>query len=162
MWARLFPPKRLRCQRNLWRSIVHELRERGRGEREAGGFLLGRRESNTRTITAFLPYDDIDPDALQGYILFDGSRMDVVWDECRRRNLEVVADVHTHPGGYGQSSIDQDNPMIPERGHLALIIPNYADQLYLPGQIGIYEYQGRAGWLDHSTSGARFFSVGRI
>jgi hypothetical protein len=51
----------------------------------------------------------------------------------------VVADVHTHPGGYGQSGVDQANPMIPETGHLALIVPNFADRAYGPGQIGVYE-----------------------
>ena len=95
-------------------------------------------------------------------IMFDGSRMDLSQEECRRVNMEVVADVHTHPGGYGQSAIDKAHPMISEVGHHALIIPNYADQLYLPGQIGIYEYRGRQGWLDHSAVGARHFAVRRF
>jgi hypothetical protein len=76
--------------------------------------------------------------------------------------LRVVADVHTHPAGYGQSGVDQDNPMIPEVGHLALIVPNYADREYLPGQIGIYEFRGRAGWRNHSGLGSRFFAVRRF
>jgi proteasome lid subunit RPN8/RPN11 len=130
--------------------------------RESGGFLLGRQAGGTRTIEAFLPYDDVDPKALRGIILFDGSRMDVVWERCRRLELRVVADVHTHPGGHGQSSVDQENPMIPEPGHLALIVPNYADRVYVPGEIGIFEFRGRAGWLDHSHMGSRFFAVRRF
>lgn len=162
MWERIFPPRRLWCRRSLWTNIVIELRKRGRGQREAGGFLLGQRKGIKRTIKDFIAYDDIDPGALQGYILFDGSRMDRVWEECQRRNFEVVADVHTHPSGYGQSNTDQANPMIPERGHIALIIPNFANRLYLPGQIGIYEFQGTAGWIDHSAKGRRYFTVGGI
>jgi proteasome lid subunit RPN8/RPN11 len=158
----IFPPRPLMCRRRLWADIVSELRERGRGNRESGGFLLGRRDGTARSIEAFLAYDAVDPDALRGHIEFDGSRMDLVWSECRRRGLQVIADVHTHPGSPGQSDVDRANPMIPERGHVALIIPNFARKLYLPGQVGIYEFRGRDGWVDHSRKGSRFFAVRRF
>lgn len=145
---------------SLWRQILSDLRARGKGEIESGGFLLGARQEQQRQITHFLAYDDVDPNALQGHIMFDGARMDVVWDYCRKHRLEVVADVHTHPWGYGQSTIDQANPMIPEKGHIALIVPNFADRDYGPGEIGIYEFRGfKDGWQVHSNEGANFFSV---
>jgi len=154
----------------LWassRPSVHcfesqnRLRRRGRGKIESGGFLLGVKRGEHRVVRAFLAYDDVDPNALQGAILFDGSRMDIVWQRCRDKGLEVVADVHTHPAGFGQSSIDRANPMIPERGHLALIVPNFADRTYKPGEIGIYEFLGkREGWANHSRAGRSFFAVG--
>jgi len=131
------------------------------GRRESGGFLLGKVVGQCRCIELFLPYDEIDPNCLRGSILFDGSKIDLVWRECRRLGLVVVADVHTHPSGYGQSRVDQMNPMIPERGHLALIIPNFANRVYLPGEIGIYEFAGAGKWIDHSRRGASFFSAGR-
>lgn len=94
--------------------------------------------------------------------MFDASRMEEVWRICERRNTSVVADIHTHPGwSFRQSQIDQDNPMIPERGHLALIVPNFADRDYMPGDIGIHEYQGRDGWADLSSLGKKVFHVGR-
>jgi proteasome lid subunit RPN8/RPN11 len=138
------------------------LRERGRGNRESGGFLLGRRAPKSRVIESFLPYDDVDPNALRGIILFDGSKMDAVWELCRSKRLEVVADVHTHPGGFRQSRVDQDNPMIPEVGHIALIVPNFAAGTYLPGEIGIYEYRGRRQWVDRSADGSSYFAVRRF
>ena len=138
---------------------MRELRERGRGNRESGGFLLGRRTGQLRTIESFLPYDAIDPYCLRGAILFDGSKMDLVWKECRARNLQVVADVHTHPGGYRQSGVDQANPMIPEKGHIAIIVPNFADGSYLPGDIGIFEFRGTGNWVDRSALGRKFFAL---
>jgi proteasome lid subunit RPN8/RPN11 len=144
----------------LWFELLAELRRRGGGYREAGAFLLGTRsETGERTVSAFILYDDVDPDALRGFILFDGSKMDRVWDRCAKLGMQVVADVHTHPGGHGQSSTDQENPMIPERGHLALIVPNFADRNYRPGEIGIFEFRGRDGWVDHSTSGQKLFRL---
>lgn len=162
MRALIFPPRHLNCRRSLWLDTLALLRERGRGHRESGGFFLGRRVDGLRTIEAFLPYDDVDPHALRGTILFDGSKMDVVWDLCRREGLEVVADVHTHPGGVGQSQTDRDNPMIPEVGHVALIVPNFADRAYFPGDIGIYEYRGRRQWTDRSDDAGRYFTVKRF
>lgn len=152
----------MNCRRNLWTQALRLLRERGHGRSESGGFFLGHRTDTSRYIEAFLPYDDIDPKALRGMILFDGSRMDLVWERCRKLGLDVVADVHTHPGHYAQSGIDQANPMIPEIGHIALIVPNFADRLYLPGEVGMFEYQGRGGWIDHSKAGPRFFAVRRF
>ena len=145
MYNRLHPPKRLNCRRRLWTKILRELRKRGRGRRESGGFLLGRIEGTRRFIENFMAYDDIDPNALQGIIIFDASRMDLVWAKCEAEGLQVIADIHTHPGDHGQSDVDQAHPMIPQRGHLALIVPNFADRTYRPGNLGLYEYQGRDG-----------------
>lgn len=85
--------------------------------------------------------------------------MDLVWRRCAELGLSVVADVHTHPGGYGQSDIDQAHPMIPQSGHLALIIPNFADRDYEPGGIGQYEFLRPTAWRDHSRSGPAFFKL---
>ena len=162
MWARLFPPKRLTCPMHLWVTISRELRKRGMGTRESGGFLLGRQIGRRRAVKRFIPYDEIDPNCLRGGILFDGSKMDTVWNVCRTSGLQVVADVHTHPGGFFQSSVDRANPMFPQAGHIALIIPNFADRTYLPGEIGIFEFCGNDRWRDHSCHGAKFFSIRRF
>jgi proteasome lid subunit RPN8/RPN11 len=155
----LHQPKRLNCPRNLWKKILLELRERGGGRRESGGFLLGYVDRGRRYVRDFVAYDVIDPNALQGIIVFDASNIDAVWRLCERTGMEVIADVHTHPGGYGQSRTDQAHPMIPRKGHLAMIIPNYADRLYRPGEVGLYEFRGHDGWLDHSALGPAFLRL---
>jgi hypothetical protein len=83
----------------------------------------------------------------------------LLWDICRQTGLKVVADVHVHPFGYGQSDIDQANPLIPHAGHLALILPDFAQGNILPGGIGIYEYRGGADWLDLSARGMGIMRV---
>lgn len=159
MLARFFPPARLNCSRSLWAKLSRDLRARGHGRREAGAFLLGTIEGQARTIRDYLPYDEVDPNCLQGAIVFDGSLMDMVWDHCAKRGLELVADIHTHPRGYQQSGIDQANPMVPRRGHLALILPDYAARVFQPGEIGIFELRGVRDWIDHSSRGASFFRL---
>ena len=159
LWASLRPKHRLSCRRTLWQRLASKLRERGGGYRESGAFLLGRRVGDERIVEDFILYDDVDPTALQGIIVFDAARIDQVWARCAEQGLEVVADVHTHPGGFGQSDIDQAHPMIPQKGHLALIIPHFAQRDFEPPQVGIYEYRGREDWINHSARGRRFFRI---
>lgn len=153
IYDRLHPPKPLNCPRRLWWSLISELHNRGGERRESGAFLLGVIREGRRHITGFIPYDVVDPQALQGIIVFDASRMDAVWNHCEATGVAVVADVHTHPGHYEQSHTDQAHPMIPQKGHFALILPNFARHQVKPGQFGVYEYLGRDGWRDHSAEG---------
>ena len=155
-------PPRLVCGADVWRDGVGELRQRTNGgTRESGAFLLGDKGPRTRRIREFLFYNDVDPDCLRnGIVEFDGRKLGTVWERCRRVQLNVVADVHVHPGGYWQSSSDQQNPIMAEVGHLALILPDFACRPIRPGAIGMYEYLGGRRWADHSRKGGAFFHVG--
>jgi len=159
--AALGRPPRLVCSPRIWNHGVDELRRRTGGRRESGAFLLGNPNGKTRRIQQFLFYDDVDPHCFDhGIVEFDGSKFGLVWKKCRELKMTVVADVHVHPGHYGQSSSDRHNPMIPEVGHLALIIPNYAARHRRPGKIGVYEYLGARQWRDHSARGAQTLHIG--
>lgn len=154
------PPK-LVCASRLWNQGVDELRRRAGGRCESGAFLLGTANGKTRKIQQFLFYDDVDPTCFaHGIVEFDGSKFGTVWQKCREANMTVVADVHVHPGRFGQSGSDRHNPMIAEAGHLALILPDYAARARMPGKIGVYEYLGSRQWQDHSPEGGRIFHVG--
>lgn len=152
---------KLICSTQLWHQGIDELRRRTRGKHESGAFLLGVNRRGMRTIQQFLYYDDVDPDCFRnGIVEFDGGRFGQVWEVCRKLNMEVVADVHVHPGGYDQSSSDRHNPMIAEVGHLALILPYFAARGRVPGRIGIYEYLGSREWQNRSKTGNQIFHVG--
>ena len=145
----LAPRHELSCSWLLWRRLTFALRERGRGEsRESGAFLLGQKQAGRPArIADFVLYDDLDPQALAtGIVRFDGRHFGKLWALCRARRLTVVADVHVHPMGSGQSPSDSAHPMISEPGHIALILPNFA-RLPIPREeVGIYRYQGAGEW----------------
>ncbi len=146
---RLFAPRHeLSCSWRLWRRLLTALRERGRGSRESGAILLGHREPGARgRIVDFVLYDDLDPSALEtGIVRLDGRHFGKLWDLCEARGLTVVADVHTHPDGAGQSTSDQAHPIIARAGHIALIVPNFAVGPVLRNAIGIYRYLGGGRW----------------
>jgi hypothetical protein len=59
----------------------------------------------------------------------------------------VIADVHTHPAaGVRQSPTDAANPMVARSGHVAIIVPNFANGSPRPHQVGFHVYQGDRTW----------------
>lgn len=144
---------RVRCDFLTWRKLMRELRLRGQGRRESGAFLLGHFDGDVRVITHFVPYDDIDPRALdRGYVHIDGGKMGKLWAICQQLKVEVVADVHTHPGGVEQSESDRCNPMIAVMGHTAFIVPRFAQAAVRRRDVGMYQYLGSNTWQDVAIS----------
>lgn len=144
----LAPQHELSVSWFLWRRLLARLRERGQEmTRESGAFLLGYRSGLRAQITDFVLYDDLDAHCLDtGIVRFDGRHFGVLWEDCNRRGLSVIADVHVHPGGSGQSDSDRHHPMISRAGHLALILPNFASPPVAIKEIGIYRYLGGKKW----------------
>ena len=140
------PQPKLRMDVALWEELLQKLRERGGGVRESGAFLLGTGTGAERVASRIVLYDDLDPTCLKGYVHFDGRYYGQLWELCARASLSVVADVHTHPYGPGQSHSDKMHPMISIPGHIALIVPNYAEGTISVTDVGVYIYRGRYRW----------------
>jgi proteasome lid subunit RPN8/RPN11 len=140
----------------LWKELLGELAERGRGNRESGAFLLGDiQPGHPRRVRAVVYYDDLDAKCLTGGISFDGTAYGRLWDLCAEKQLRVVADTHTHPGpGVEQSSVDRAHPMIARAQHVALIIPHFAQQSVSSEQVGVHEYLGDGTWNSFLDSDA--------
>ena len=160
-WLSRQPP-RLRCESCLWRAGVTELARRTLGgRRESGAYLLGvELPDGGKRILEFVYYDDIDPRALEtGEVTIRQTALPRLWAHCRARGYGVVADIHVHPGICRQSPSDQANPVMPRAGHLAMILPDFAQGQTEPGGIGLYEFLGGGRWADHSASGPRFLKL---
>lgn len=138
---------RLLIAEDIWQALYTDLRKVSDSRKESGAFLLGRITKDGREVVTYKLYHELAPNSLHaGAILFEQRHYSVLWDACRRLNLSVVADVHTHPGAEHQSPIDQAHPMISNKGHIALIVPNYATGRAEARTTGIYEYLGRKRW----------------
>lgn len=163
MRRRFAPQHELSCSWWLWWRLIRALRQRGRcASRESGAFLIGRNEEGRRRIVDFVLYDDLDPHCLDtGIVRFDGRHFGALWALCKARTLSVVADVHVHPGGAGQSNSDRDHPMISRAGHIALILPNFAAPPQSRAALGIYRYLGGKRWTVIPRDERRaFFHIG--
>lgn len=149
------PRPRLTIDVPLWDELLSKLRERGGGFRESGAFLLGTDNDGDRVVRRIVLYDDLDPNCLnEGYVHFDGHCYGRLWELCAQASLSVVGDVHTHPYGPGQSHSDKLHPMVSIPGHIALIVPNYAQGLIRASDIGVYVYHGRYRWTAYGGRGA--------
>lgn len=136
---------------------MNELRIRGKGTRESGAFLLSKPESVV--VSEFVCFDDLDPNSLRGNIQFGHNGFAKLWNYLEINGLRVVADVHTHPGNWtGQSITDVNNPMISMSGHLALIVPKFAQRRFqLLKGVGIYEYLGAYNWATRNINCIKLF-----
>ena len=104
-------------------------------------------------VRRFVCYDDLDPTCLsRGYVEFHSNGFARLWQECRWLTLDVLADVHTHPGpDSSQSDTDRAHPMISEHGHVAVILGNYAKGWgFRFAPASVYEYEGTYRWRDWS------------
>ena len=145
---------RLRFDAALWEKLLRKLRERGGGVRESGAFLLGTGNGVERVANRIVLYDDLDPNCLnEGYVHFDGRHYGRLWELCAQASLSVVADVHTHPYGPGQSHSDKTHPMVSIPGHIAVIVPNYAQGAIRASNVGVYVYRGRHRWAAYRGRG---------
>lgn len=132
-----------------WSAIIRELRGRGMGRRESGAFLLGREENLALRVKQTVYYDDLDPSAFdRGYVRIDGTVYGKLWKVCKAEHLSVVADIHAHPGdSTRQSDSDRHNPMIPKVGHVAIIVPRFAQFFsFRHGIAAVYRYLGEYQW----------------
>jgi proteasome lid subunit RPN8/RPN11 len=138
----------------LWRRLLRELRRRGDNRRESGAFLLRARGTGQCSVTRFVCYDDLDPAACPGAITFHAEGYAALWEYCREKAVEVIADVHTHPGPHvGQSETDKKNPMVPVVGHTAMIVPNFADTAWWSlERVGVFVYLGNFAWRSHGPA----------
>ena len=142
--------KPLEFRPGVWGALMRDLHLRGHDERESGAFLLGSITDTARIVREWLPYDELDPSSLEfAYVRLGTSAFSRLWSECSARGLEVVADIHTHPLGPGQSLSDRANPMISLAGHVALIAPNFARGDIRPEDVSVNVYLGAGRW--HST-----------
>lgn len=138
---------RRQCQCAFWQDLMRQLLLRGQQRHESGAFLLGHQVSGEIVHTVF--YETLDPSVYdRGIVEFDGSRFSQLWAHCKQRRLSVLADIHTHPGSAHQSDSDRAHPMIGRRGHIAVIVPNYARHPLELARVGVYEYLSAGRWVD--------------
>jgi proteasome lid subunit RPN8/RPN11 len=139
----------LELESTLYSLLISDLAASGAGVKEAGAFLLGDcGDSRCRRVKSYLMYDVIAPGSSRAhdYVALTGEEMAAAWNYCYRAGLQVVADVHTHPGWPTQSHSDRANPIVSVPGHVALIVPFYALSEPKPRDLGVHLFMGEGLW----------------
>lgn len=137
----------LLIKQQLWQKLLNHLRQQGMGTRESGAFLLGSILGTQRIVSGFLPYEQLQSDALHtDYVTLNSTSFTKLWGVCRDNNVSVVSDIHTHRLGPQQSRSDRANPMIARKGHMAIIVPRFAQGKIKSTELGLHCYRGTHKW----------------
>ena len=68
--------------------------------------------------------------------------------EVRRRRLEIIAEIHSHPGHWvGHSFIDDENPFVLAEDNISIVVPSFGEEGMEPlWKCGVYLYNVKDGW----------------
>jgi proteasome lid subunit RPN8/RPN11 len=141
---------------DFYRQLIRDLARSGRGVKESGAFLLGTVEP-IRRITDYLLYEEIAPQTalMHDYVALTGTDMAAAWDACRAKGLQVVADIHTHPGAPVQSVSDRAHPIVSIAGHVAVIVPDFAVHGTETKDLGVHLFLGNGRWESYFSDVAQ-------
>lgn len=138
----------LEMPRAVYDALISDLAESGRGIKEAGAFLLGHTDDRGRRISSYLMYDAVATESSRkhAYVAFTAQEMARAWEHCYINDVQVVADVHTHPMGSEQSISDRAHPIVSVAGHVALIVPYFGLRNPRPSDLGVHVFEGARRW----------------
>lgn len=68
--------------------------------------------------------------------------------EVRKRGLEIIAEIHSHPGyGVGHSITDDENPFVLADSNVSIVVPYFGEEGMQPlWKCGVYIYSFKEGW----------------
>lgn len=133
---------------NLWEQVHLLLRDRSAGQRESGAVILGTGNSTkARIASKVLGYHELcDDRATDVFVELSEAGKLKLYSQLEREKLQLVAMVHTHPGGWvGLSPIDQANQLSSRVGFWSIVLPHFGKQPWDLDLVGFHIRQNR-GW----------------
>lgn len=147
--------KRLEFLPEVWKGLMADLHRRGGDRRESGAFLLGQVTQDAKIVSEWVSYEDLDPASRKHAIIrLDTCAFPRLWQVCADREVQVLADIHTHPGRPIQSRSDRAYPMLALTGHIALIAPRFARGTVKPSDVSFNVYAGGGRWNSYYGANA--------
>lgn len=129
-----------RCMQEIQACISTDLIRRHEGV----CYLLGRADGSTTTICAA-----IRPEAVTtpGSFHVDSVAMATVVRAAARRHLQVIGQLHTHPGAAYHSEGDERGARIRYKGYISIVLPNYGRHLPDLRGAAVFVYEPGAGFM---------------
>jgi hypothetical protein len=151
--------KRYYIPRYLFEKSIKVLRKRGLLKQE--GLVLWAGAAATDSEEAYIVSLIVPEKGHWG----GGVRLDIktllkLSEELEKRDLQLLAQVHTHPGNFGHSLGDENRATSFRLGYVSIVIPDFAliDVRDL-SMCYVYEYRGNFKWrlLGDDEMNRRFF-----
>lgn len=128
------------CLRAIQQCLLNDVQR----EHEGITYLLGRTNGSiTLAVTATIP------EAYTTYGSFEVSpiAMSRIVRSAANLNLQVVAQVHTHPSLAFHSQGDEDGARIKYNGYVSIVLPDYGKRLPSLEGAAIYIFQDKQGFV---------------
>jgi proteasome lid subunit RPN8/RPN11 len=133
---------------SLWHKTQKGLATRGAGERESACLWVGQRGKEIWSVKGIIFLDDI-PGTISNKRFHHTPKevVNKIYQVLRKEGLQIIADVHTHPGrDVEMSDLDKNHPIEYRVGLLSLILPNYGFPPITLRNTGFHEYLGNDMW----------------
>lgn len=125
------------------RALTDALRSSRERRHEGVAYLLGRTDGViTLATTVFAPAAR----TTAGSFHVAARSMTFCMQAAGAYELQIVAQVHTHPGQAYHSDGDVEGARIRYPGYASIVIPNYGASLPQLGGIAAYLWRAGAGW----------------
>ena len=146
---------RIRVPRARVEDVAAHLCDMGRQGVEGVAFWAGRRATGGFDVLAtIIPTQT-------GLRSDSGVAVRVDGDELFRMNvwlhqnqLQLVAQIHSHPGAAYHSDTDDDYAIMTTVGGLSIVVPNFGRDAIRLEECAVYRLDARQGWVDLSVANA--------
>lgn len=139
------PPPRVILTQPCLQALCACLEPEIRRGHEGVAYLLGQTDG-----TATLAVAAVRPEAVTspGSFAVSAPAMAKVVRTATKAGLQVVAQVHTHPGGAYHSDGDVEGARIVYRGFVSAVFPDYGRQLPALDGAAIYIFRSESGFVE--------------
>lgn len=138
----------------IWDETVRGLAGRSQGLRESGCIWAGKRNELTWTVKEVVFLDDL-PGVRRHQLYHRMPRVAInkLFELLREKDLQIIADLHTHPTDWVElSDTDKIHPIEYRIGLIAIVFPNFAQFPHTFINLGVHEYLGSSEWQRLSLS----------
>ena len=138
----------VRIKSDLWKLTWEGLSKRSDGRIESLCIWAGQRSPDVSVVTEVIFLDGIE--GVEGFALFHRITREAtaqIFAILKDKGLQIVADVHTHPGDWvGLSDTDREHPLEYRVGFISIVLPYFGRTDPMQEDIGMHRYEGNHQW----------------
>lgn len=128
------------------------LRATGAGGREGLVLWVGRREGPTFFVTDLVIPEQKGIRTMDGVcVVVEGPALARLNADLYKGQLQLIAQVHSHPGAAYHSETDDNYAIATKIGCLSLVIPNFANRPFSLAECAVYRLNTAGKWLELSN-----------
>jgi len=133
--------------RHLFDKSIKVLQKRGRRNQEGLVLWAGAPSSNAEE-AYIVSYIVPRRGHWGGGVKLDSRVLLKLSEELERRDLLLLAQVHSHPGDFGHSLGDEERAVSYRLGYISIVVPNLAlIDIHDLSTCYVYEYMGNWKWI---------------